>query len=144
MRWDPTSSVWTSQRRRAAPIRIATPFTWATTPVFSHAMLTPNVNPGGSVTYSVTASGSGTIIGYSYDFGDDRHFGQRKCIGNAYLRREWHRYCRVDVIFSDSCIAPKLPTVTTTGALGAAKPASSGILIPAATTASSTLPPATT
>jgi PKD repeat protein len=89
------------------------------TGIFCNATLTPNVNPGGSVTYSVTASGSGTIIGYSYDFGDGSPI-----LGSANAS-ETHTYAVsgtyiacVDVIFSDSCIARSCATVTTTGALG--------------------------
>ncbi len=89
------------------------------TGIFCNATLTPNVNPGGSVTYSVTASGSGTIVGYSYDFGDGSPI-----LGSANAS-ETHTYAVsgtyiacVDVIFSDSCIARSCATVTTTGALG--------------------------
>ncbi|MEY3443082.1 MAG: hypothetical protein RLZZ519_1363, partial [Bacteroidota bacterium] len=89
------------------------------TGVFCNATLTPSVNPGGSVTYMTTASGSGAIVGYSYDFGDGSP------IVNSANASETHVYAVsgtytacVDVLFSDSCIARTCVTLTVTGASG--------------------------
>jgi PKD repeat protein len=81
------------------------------------ASLTAQVSPSGVTAFSATGSGTGTIVGYFFDFGDGNTLAtSSSSVTHTYLVAGTYTAC-VFVDFSDSCRASSCTTVTISNAL---------------------------